>query len=137
MAQTTSAAKVAPNLFASLLAAPVIWSVYHFIGYLVVEAACHFGQLNRPGLLGLTPISLIVAGLTLAALLLTAGYGLRSWRKWQAEKRLASGGSAAGSDPGQRTRFLALVGALQGFIFSLVILADGISALVLYPCATW
>jgi hypothetical protein len=120
-----------PGLFASLLAAPVVWTVYHFIGYLVVETACLFGQLNRPGLLGLTPLSLIVALLTLAALGVTAYSGMRAWRQWRGA---GYGGEAQPSLGADRVRFLSFVAALLGFIFSLVILADGVSALALHPC---
>lgn len=109
-----------------LLAAPIIWSVYHVSGYLLLETACTKGLLVGRTILGMNALSVVITILTLLALLPTLYIGIRSYRR--------SRESGYGGLGDNRERFLATVAGLFSIVLALTILADGAIVLVLGPC---
>jgi hypothetical protein len=104
---------------AGVLLAPVAWFVQFQINYALVVWTCAHGSSAAHYLV------------TLAFLAAAAGGGLLSWRGWRdagASWQDDGGGAVA------RSRFLAGVGMLGSALFFLVILAQGIAALVISPC---
>ena len=134
MSQTTLTRGLpqARNLVLLLLAGPLIWSVYHIVGYLLVEVACRTGILAGR-ILGLSALWWILIVLTVAALLATLYAGFLAYRNWQDTRTISTEVEEADLVKG-RTRFLALSGLLLNSLFAVIILLDGIPALVLRLC---
>jgi hypothetical protein len=109
-----------------VLLPPIIWSVYHLVGYFLVEVACQADWLTGM-ILGMRTLTAVVLFLTLLALLGTLWTG---WRAWQA----ASSNGNHGSGGENRERFLGIVGSTFSIILVLTILADGASMIALRPC---
>jgi len=111
-----------PNQVWFLTAALILWSVYHLGAYLLVEASCRAGLLAGETL-GLRSLNFFVLLLTLAALLGHLFIGVQCWR-----------GIQAGENDEYRSRFFGIVGFSFNLILALVVLADGVSILVLGSC---
>jgi len=109
-----------------LLAGPIIWSVYHIIGYFLVEIACTRNLPSGP-LLSVTAMTLIVAVLTLLSLGGIAITGFLSYRLMRQADEQQTGVQ-------EREHFLGMVSALFNIVLALTVLADGASLLVLGPC---
>ena len=108
------------RLWLALIAPPLAWFTALTAGYFMVSWACG-STAGRVTLHGI-----VLGMLTLAvAAVVTAG---RLWRRQGAEWPGKS------SDPRDRTRFLAVLAALGGTLFSMAILVFWIAALVLSPC---
>lgn len=108
-------------LWAGVLGAPLLWGVQLQLIYLLVPWVCGSGH---TGLLHL---------LTLLFLLLILTGGAVSWHDW----RQAGGGSPDDpivGGPLGRTRFLGALGMLVSALFSVLIIAQGITAFFFNPC---
>ncbi len=105
-----------------LLAPLILWSLYHFGAYLLVEAACRTGLLAGQ-ILGLRSLNFVVILLTLAALLGHLYLGRVTWRRMR-----------TGESDEYGSRFLGMVGFWFNLLLALVVLADGVSILVLGSC---
>jgi len=113
----------ARSLWFPLLAPPAAWSVHGLLGWFVGETTCG----------ALTPVAvrLIVAGITVAALLVSvAAVGL-GWRSWRAQSHEANPLEAAAHD---RLQFMALGGLLVSVMFTIGIGWAGLSAAFLSDC---
>jgi hypothetical protein len=115
-----------------LLAGPIIWSVYFLAGYGLTEFVCKLGLLEFR-ILGLPALSAIIAGLTVAALLVTLYAGFLAYRRWQ---------QVAADEPGEgqpsrleeNSQFMALAGVLLNGLFALTILLTGVPVFFLPAC---
>ncbi len=122
--QTTSGDRPSRAL-RRLLLSPFIWAVYHLVGYLVVETACTWNLLDG-NILGINALVFVVILLTLLALLPTLYIAWVSYRR---------AGSLVIKREGENvSQVLEIVSVLFSVILALIILADGISLLVLGPC---
>jgi hypothetical protein len=125
------------------LAGPIIYTVYFFAGYLLVEAGCGLGILQ--GNVGGFPLlSVVLVGLTavtLVALLAVAAVQFFRWRRvrhnipTRAEVPVAEG--APVEDDERDLPFLLVVGAGLALLFAWVTISTGFPILVLEPCSWW
>lgn len=109
------------NLWLALLGGPLTWSVYFTAGYFFLEAACR--QLSAvSSFLGLPWPSLVVIGLTIAALLVIGYSGRYAYNCWQQD------------DGPEYSRFMAQLGTFLSVLFAFITLLTGLPALALAPC---
>jgi membrane protein implicated in regulation of membrane protease activity len=112
----------------ALLGASVAWATHFMVCYLLIEAACAAGWQGRTllGLNGVAAAVLLTTLLTLPVAIASALVARRVPRR---------GGEAADDDAQETDAYLGRAGLLLGALFSLVIVAESIPALVLAPCA--
>lgn len=104
----------------ALFGPPAAWFVSLSASFFMVAWACGSSA-------GTITMHAVLLGMLATAL--WAGFtGFRSWRR----SGLSWPGESA--DPIERERFLAVVGTFAGILFSLLILAQWIAAVVLDPC---
>ncbi len=113
-------------LWVSLLAGPVLYMVYFFVGYMLAEAACavDFWQspvLNVPGWI------LVEIGLTLLTVVSILLAGRQAWHTWQRTQHQAVEESSI--------RFMAFGTLFFVPLFVFVTLVTGIALIVLQPCS--
>lgn len=106
-------------LWAGVFAGPVAWMMSQQAGNFIASWACSSA--------GRVMLHLIM----IAALALSAGGGLISWRCWARAGREWPGG-AGGALP--RSRFLAVLGLLMSGLFFLLIFAQWIPNFFFTPC---
>ena len=130
-AQERDVTQVDPQWY-TLLAGPVIWTVYFAVVYVLAEFGCRGGWLA--GRLGGYPAASVVSVvLTLAALAVAGVATFRIWRRWQAVRGRRAAG-AEWSQVEERGRFMVLAGLMLGLLFTYLILLTGVPALLLDPC---
>lgn len=107
----------------------IVWSIYFVAVYAGLSIGCVAGW-DRTAVLGMNALQLILALLTLTALLLTAGYG---WQNLKAARRAAFSGSV----PPERAhrRFIASLAAALAGLALISTVWVGAPILVLAPCA--
>ena len=108
------------ELWAGVLLAPIAWWLHLEIDYILVPFAC-----SKHWHLSLHLV-------TVLALVLAAWAFLMAWRNWQASGRQWP--KAVDGGPVARAQLMAVGGLLSSGMFFLVILAQGITALILGPC---
>jgi hypothetical protein len=111
-----------------LLAGPIIYAIFFTLAYLAVEAACHT-ELLRFTVAGTNGITVAVLALTAAAFVAVLVSLLWNiWRLRRTPKR---------HDPefGDTDRFIDEVGIMLNLLFALLVLATGMPALLIAPCA--
>jgi hypothetical protein len=116
--------------WATLLAGPLVWAVYFLVGYTLAEFGCR-GLWLAGQIAGLPAVSVVVAGLTLAALAISVWAGWRTWRRWRALRRDPD---ASLNRAEERQRFMVLGGLLLSGLFTLAIFLTGLPALILEGC---
>ncbi len=114
-------------LWFSLLAGPVCYMLYFFVGYMLAEAACAVNFWQLP-LLNVPSWIWVELGLTLLTVVLIVLGGQRALVEWRRTRQQAIEDSP--------TRFMAFGGLFLVPLFVLVTLVTGISFIVLQPC-TW
>lgn len=125
-------ARSSKALWLGLFFSPVVWSVYHLIGYALVEAACltALPRLTLAGLPALQVVLVVLAILATAAIVWNFFWSYRSWRHYAAQ-------SPEEEHPLQaydRDEFMALSGVLLSGLFFLLILMSAYPFFVLNPC---
>jgi len=114
------------SLALSLLIGPVSWSVFFMAGYLVAEAACVVGGLER-NVAGLNLVVVVVLGIALIAGAVTAWGAVWSHRRWQS--------SGEESDDTEALQpFLARAATLINILFLVAIVMTAIGMLFILPC---
>jgi hypothetical protein len=108
-------------LWVGLLSGPAAWAVQLQTAYALASWACDSGT-----------VALTLHLVSGACLLAAAGGAGVAWRNWQ-----AAGGWPSSTDETTtgRTRLMALLGVMTGTLFSLVILAQWVAAMILDPCS--
>lgn len=119
-------------LWLGMFFSPVVWSLYHVIGYALVEASCQTRLLGFEiaGVSGLLFALIILTVIALAAVIWNAWWSYHSWRHFAAE-------DPAEEFPLQaydRDEFLALSGLLLSGMFILLFLLTAYPFFVLNPC---
>lgn len=111
--------RVVAALWFALLGPPVAWMLGLNAEYSLVRVAC-----AKHSMLYLHAVSLLTLLLALAG-------GWMARREWK-----RAGGQWPGEEPGAlgRSRFMAAMGMLGGALFSLAILTQWVTTLVLNPC---
>jgi hypothetical protein len=104
-------------LWLGLFGAPILWLIHLEANYAMVPFAC----VRQSSMLLLFSTALI--------LILAAATAMVNWRSLRHAKTLEGHHSASG-----RVRFMATLGLLNTILFSLIILAQGIAAIMLSPC---
>jgi hypothetical protein len=137
MAQPTSPLTIhSPHrfLWLKLLAGPLIWSLYFFVGYGVIEATCK-SELARVNFWGFPALSVFVLGWTLLALLAALYMGFLAYRDWQRSPEDNSNGATAWGSMENYRPFMNFGGVLLSGLSSLTILMMGLLPLLfLQPC---
>lgn len=133
-AQERDVTQVNPQWY-TLLAGPIIWTVYFLVSYSLAEFGCRGGWLAGT-LAGLPAASVVVVALTLVALAVSGLATYRTFRRWQRSQGDPNG------DKGwfqveDRHRFMVLAGLLLDVLFTFLILLSGIPALMLIPCQSY
>jgi hypothetical protein len=128
-AEQRDVTQVSPRWF-TLLAGPLVWTVYFLTVYTLGEFGCRGGWL-RGTILGLPAPAVVVVILTLVAL---AVLGLATWRAYREWNASRSNGLGALSQAEDRNDFMVLAGWMLGALFTYLILLTGLSALVLPQC---
>jgi hypothetical protein len=119
-------------LWLGIFFSPVVWSIYHVVGYALVEAACETTFLGFD-IAGVSALLVVELALTVIVLLImgwNAVWSYRSWRHYAAE-------DPAEEFPLQaydRDEFMALSGLLLSATFILTILLTAYPFFVLNPC---
>jgi uncharacterized membrane-anchored protein len=115
-------------LWLSMIGGPIVYSLHFLSSYLLVEGVCKLAN-PQSALLGRDGLVITILVLTVVAAAITLWMGLWTYRRWQQQH----------GDDGQLTEevvpFLALVGTWLNGLSTLLILATGLPALVLLPCA--
>lgn len=116
------------RLYALFLAGPVIGFVHFMAVYLLVEAACAVGALDREllGLPLLATLTLVATGVAVVAAAVPTALAYRRWRA------AASGDGWLEVTDGQPG--LAFAGFLLGLIFITTVCFVGLPAAFLQPC---
>ena len=119
-------------LWLGLFFSPVVWSLYHVIGYALVEAACHtnFLGFQIAGISALLFFELLLTAITLIIIGWNAGWSYRSWRHYAAENPEEEFPLQAYD----RDEFMALSGLLLSGTFILLLLLTAYPFFVLNPC---
>jgi hypothetical protein len=104
-------------LWAGVLAGPIAWVAHQQICYTLA------------GWVAVSERRAVLYAVTLACLALVASGGAMAWRN----VRLGGGADDAGGDARARTRFMGLFGLLGCVVFGIVILAQTIPAVWLFP----
>ena len=117
--QEFSEAKGEVMLWLGFLLAPVVWSINLETVYLLSEYGCATTRFD--------PIHIV----SIVSLVLAAAGGLISYRNWQ-----AAGARWKSTETGSlsRSRFLAILGMLNGVLFTLLIFAQWLPTLTGVPC---
>ncbi|HEX8651010.1 MAG TPA: hypothetical protein VF708_09210 [Pyrinomonadaceae bacterium] len=108
-----------PWLWAGVLVAPLAFLLNLQVNYTLTQKLCPGGR------------SLVLHIMALCFLLLAAGGGLIAWRNWT---RAGRGWPDESEDNTVRNRFLATIGLMISFLFSLVIIALWIPQFIFDPC---
>ena len=106
-------------LWIGLFAGPAAWALDLTVSYALVPRAC---DTHSPGTLQL---------LSIASLTIAAGAAATSW--W-ALGRTSNHGPTDGGRPGQRARFMAVLGLASSALFALQIIAGAVPHWVLDAC---
>jgi hypothetical protein len=139
MAQNTAQmpAENTRSLWWILVSGPTIWLVHFMAVYLLADTACKTNWLAFR-LAGINGLAVIVAGLTLLAIVgavIFALQGLRLWRQGRDAGIRLDGLSGKGYvDAKARTTFVAFAGMLLNLYSAVIILLTGAPALILRPC---
>jgi hypothetical protein len=104
--------------WAGLALGPASWALDTIINYALVSPACGH-RIN--------PVPMIAAVLALASL---AG-ALSSWRAWRGHEPR---GGLVPEEDGHPRALLSGIGVASGFLFAIVIVMQGLAALLLEPC---
>jgi hypothetical protein len=121
MARTTHRREVSlPLLWFSVLTGPLAWTLHLLVSYPLVPVAC---AADQPWLLH---------AVTIATELITIAAAYVGYRGWQ-ESRSDPDTGVRGRASGYR-HFLSLSGLLMSLLFILVILFEGLPAVLLSPC---
>jgi hypothetical protein len=117
--QQFSEAKGEGMLWLGFLLPPVVWSVQLEAVYLLSGYGCSTGDFNPIHLISIIALALSITG------------GLISFRNWR-----VAGGSWKSAEAGSlsRSRFLAILGMLNGTLLTLVIFAQWLPTLTGVPC---
>lgn len=107
------------RLWLGLLLPPVAWALQLQAVYSFSLYACLKG--------GFSPIHIA----SLIALILSLSGGFVAWRSWQ---QAGMNEPSKNAGPLSRSRFMAALGVLTGALFSLVIIAQWLPALIGVPC---
>ena len=120
------------------VAGPIIYMVYFFVGYLLVEAGCAIGTLQGT-MFGYPLLSVALLGLTaltLAVLLGIAAVQFFRWRRTQ-HNVVVTDRTGAVVATERDLPFLLVVGAGLALLFAWVTLATGVPIAFLEPCSWW
>ena len=130
-------------LWFGLVGAPAAWTVQTLVDLAVASHGCYprLFPLAAPILSGLRGIALTVS---VAALIIYIIAGLAAVRTWSQTRHEHQGSSGAGQkhapatallETGEgRTRFLALSAVMTSVVFTIAVLAHGVSVLLVGPC---
>ncbi len=120
------------TLWLGLFFSPVVWSIYHLVGYFLVEAACMTTLLgfDLGGISALLLVLIVLTVIALAAMIWNAWWSYRSWRYFAAVNPEEEFPLQAYD----RDEFLALSGLLLSGTFILLILLTAYPFFVLDPC---
>ena len=141
MAQTTSPDVNIPHfrrMALGFVAGPLTWGIYFLAGYMLIEVACKSEAFGF-SFLGLSGVSAVILGLTVAALLIVLFFAWWTYRKWQerrTEVHQSDGGPFADSSwlAEGHVRFMTFVGLLLNVLFAVIILFTGLAVFFLQPC---
>lgn len=114
------------SLALSLLIGPLSWTVFFIVGYLVAEAACIVGGLER-NVAGYNLVVVVVVALGLVASAVAAWGALWSHRRWRAS-------GAEPDDTEALQPFLARAATLINILFLLGTLMTAAGMLFILPC---
>lgn len=106
-------------LWAGLLAAPLAFLLNLQISYMLVPWACSTGHTSWLHVASFGSLLLALLGAFIA------------WRNWQKSGR---GWRSEGGGAVARSRFMAVVGLMNGGLFSLIILAQWAANFIIGPC---
>lgn len=104
----------------ALLAPPIAWFTALNAGYFMVSWACG----SEKGLLAMHLVLLGTLGIAIGAGLTARGEWRKSGSEWPGES----------GAPLERRRFLSVLGLMGAVLFSLLILAQWLAAVILGPC---
>lgn len=114
------------SLWVSLLAGPVFYMIYFFIGYMLAEAACRLAFWQAP-VLGLPSWVVVEMGLTMVTIAAIGVAGNIALRHWRDTRQQPSENSTV--------HFMAFGGIVLAPLFIYITLITGIFMLVLQPCS--
>ena len=107
------------SLWIGLLLPPITWALQMQFNYWLIRGACARGS------------SAALFAVTLISLVLVALAGFSSFLAWQ---RVGQKWPSSFGDRVSRNRFLAVMGLLMAGMFFVVVVAQGIAAIVFHPC---
>lgn len=124
------------SIWVLFLAGPTVWFLHFMAVYLVVEAVCTGGRVERE-LWGLPLVSAFTVLTMVAAVVVIAGFAVAAYRRWrdievevsQQHDEREEEAAARGHD-----RALAFAGFALGLLFIVAVLFTGLPALWLTPC---
>lgn len=118
------------------VAGPIIYMIYFFAGYLLVEAGCALGILQGAAL-GMPLFSAVLLGLTAVTLLILLAIAAVQFFRWRRARRSVPDAAPAQAmdDTERDLPFLLVLGAGMALLFAFVTLATGIPIAVLEPCS--
>ena len=130
-------------LWFGLAGAPFAWTVQTLVDLAITSHGCYprIFPLAAPMLAGLRAIVLTVS---LAALIICIAATMAAFRTWGQTRHEHQTSSGRGEQHGHaaalletgegRTRFLALSGLMTSVVFTIAVLAHGVSVLIVGPC---
>ena len=130
-------------LWFGLIGGPLAWSVQTLVDLAVASHGCYprLFPVASPVLTGLRAIVLTVSIGALVVCIAAAFAAVRTWGQTRHEHQQSSGKGeqhthvAALLETGEgRTRFLALSGLMTSIVFTIAVLAHGVSILIVGPC---
>jgi hypothetical protein len=116
---TSSGDQGAGVLWIGLLLPPIAWALQMQVNYWMVRGACA----------RLSNVSLFVVTLVAVTLVLLAG--VSAWLGW---RKVGQKWPSSFGDSISRRRFMAVLGLFMTGMFLLVIVAQGIAAIMIQPC---
>lgn len=102
-----------PSAVVAVLGPPIIWAIHLQTAYslvVVAQRTQHYGPMYAT---------------TAVCLVLSLLFGLLAWRDWRKIRDDPANGQS--DTPPGRTRFLSLIGMVNGVFFAIVILATGLA----------
>lgn len=130
-------------LWFGLIGAPFAWTDQTLVDLAVTSHGCYprLFPLATPALAGLRAIVLTVS---IAALIVCIAAGMAALKTWRQTRHEHQGSSGKGEQHGHaaalletgegRTRFLALSALMTSIVFTIAVLAHGVSILIVGPC---